>query len=361
MATAAVSGSLVNSRPPELVLKSVFGTGREGRWETVQQLFHEQIEPLYGSQGHLLKKLPESETLKTRLLVAEKNPVGVLVYQTAREDSHQKELGRYLEIKILHGHESRPEALPYLLDHLLELAKEHHSDSLCVRTPKQAPLVPFLEKNRFQALEERNGLVLYSRKIENLSNDSRKRKAEDDGKEEKLSSPTLFIKAKTAEAESKKIRLRPPDEPRPFPMPLPSTVDGIPKILSSKVLAENKLLLEKAKNEKCDNIPLKIIYLRMILEERKTIEGRINNGPFKNLKEGSFIRFFSQTNEAYCQVTKVNRYGSFAEMLQTEGVKSCLPDVHSLQEGIRIYDAIPGYADRAKKFGVLAIHIRVLK
>lgn len=417
---AAASVSVIPPKLPELELRNVFGTGREGRWETVQQLFREQIEPLYGSQGNLLKELPESEKLKTRLLVAEKEPVGVLVYQIATEDPHQKQLGRYLEVKVLHGDEKRPDARNFLLDHLLDLAKEHHTDSLCIRTSKQAPLIPFLEKNRFQVMEEKDGLVLYSRKIENLSNGSRKRKTEDDksplegsrnGKEERPDRPRLSPSSSRSAAEPRSVHLsphstkgdplsrrpeddegqdykrsrnekgekqgrspepapyRPPSvshlrqqfEPRPSHVPLPAAVDGIPRILSSKVVAENKSLLERAKKETRDNIPLKMIYLRPIIDGRKTIEGRINNGPFKKLQEGHFIRFHCQNTEAYCQVTKVNRYSSFAEMLQKEGVKPCLPDVPSLQEGIRIYDNIPGYADKARQFGVLAIHIRVLK
>lgn len=415
---AAASVSIIPPKLPELELRNVFGTGREGRWDTVQQLFRDQIEPLYGSQSKLLKELPESETLKTRLLVAEKEPVGVLVYQIATDDP-QKQLGRYLEIKVLHGNEKRPDARNFLLDHLLDLAKEHKVESLCIRTSKQAPLIPFLGKNGFQVMEEKDGLVLYSRKIENLSNGSRKRKTEEDksplegsrnGKEEKLDRPRLSPSSSSRPAaEPRSVHLspnsnkgdshsrRPEDdqgqdykrsrnekgekqgrspEPAPYrppsvshlrqqfeprPAPLPAAVDGIPRILSSKVVAENKSLLERAKKETRDNIPLKMIYLRPIIDGRKTIEGRINNGPFQKLKEGNFIRFFCQNTEAYCQVTKVNKYSSFAEMLQQEGVKPCLPDVNSLQEGIRIYDAIPGYAEKANRCGVLAIHIRVLR
>lgn len=421
MATAA-SIRVVSpaSKLPDLELRNVFGTGREGRWETVQQLFREQIEPLYGAQGNLLKELPESETLKTRLLVAEKEPVGVLVYKTAKEDPHQKQLGRYLEIKVLHGDEKRPDARNFLLDHLLDLAKEHKIDSLCIRTSKQAPLIPFLGKNGFQVMEEKDGLVLYSRKIENLSNGSRKRKTEDDksplegsrgGKEEKPDRPKLSPSSSSRPSAEPSVHLspnsakgdpllrrpdddegqdykrsrndkgekqgrspepapyRPPSvsqlkqhfEPSPAPTPASRMIEGIPRILSSKVIAENKLLLERAKKETRDNIPLKMVYLKPILDGRKTIEGRINNGPFQRLKEGNFIRFHCQSTEAYCLVTKVTKYSSFAEMLQTEGIKPCLPDVNSLQEGIRIYDSIPGYADKANRFGVLAIHIRVLR
>src|SRR5262249_38327732 len=135
--------------------------------------------------------------------------------------------------------------------------------------------------------------------------------------------------------------------------------DTIPKVQSSKVLAATKDLLEKAKN-KSDHCPVKMTYLKMILEGRKTIEGRINIPPFNNFKEGSLIRFFCHDTEAYCVVTKVVAYKSFAEMLEREGVKPCLPDVKSLKDAIEIYDKIPGYTDKAQKFGVVAIHIKLL-
>ena len=57
------------------------------------------------------------------------------------------------------------------------------------------------------------------------------------------------------------------------------------------------------------------------------------------------------------RVTKVNRYQSFRQMLEGEGVEACLPGVRGVDAGARIYDGIPGYSQRAMQFGVLAIHI----
>jgi ASC-1-like (ASCH) protein len=422
-ATSLGSLSPTATKQPELELKSVFGEGREGRWEKAQAIFKEQVEPLYGSQANLLKELPKSESLKTRLLVAGKDSIGILVYQTATEDRTQKQLGRFLEIKTLYAKENRINGPDFLLKHVLEIAKDHHVDSLCMRISKQAPLIPFLEANKFQRVEEQDGLVLYQRKIEDLT---RKRKPDEpppserhqNGKDDKTErryliprpssphatptpaaaayyshprSPEGKRRAEDDEATAAKrsrnekgekqdrflqqapyhppsvAQLRGHFEPVAPPphasryQPTDYAPGGIPKVQSSKAIAEGKDLLERAKRETRDHIPLKMIYLRMILDGRKTIEGRINNGPFKKLQAGAFIRFHCQGTEAYCQVLKVNRYGSFREMLEKEGVHPCLPDVRSLQEGVTIYDKIPGYADKAKQHGVLAIHIRLLR
>ncbi|MBS0648791.1 MAG: ASCH domain-containing protein [Verrucomicrobia bacterium] len=423
---AVTSINLSPSAPkqPELELKSVFGEGREGRWEKVQTIFKEQIEPLYGSQDKLLKELPKSENLKTRLLVAGKDSIGVLVYQTATEDRSQKQLGRFLEIKTLYAKEKIKGGPDFLLKHVLEIAKEHNVDSLCMRISKQVSLIPFLEVNKFQRIDEQDELVLYRRKIEDLT---RKRKPDEpppserhqNGKEEieqrhyripHPTSPHITLSPAPAAASSyhprspegkrraedeepiapkrsrndkgekqekfpEQTQYRPPSvaelrgrfEPSAPPphapryQPTDYAPGGIPKVMSSKAIAEGRELLDRAKRDTRDHIPLKMIYLRMILDGRKTIEGRINNGPFKKLQTGAFVRFHCQGTEAYCQVLKVNRYASFREMLEKEGVQPCLPDVHNLQQAVDIYDKIPGYADKAKQHGVLAIHIRLLR
>jgi ASC-1-like (ASCH) protein len=105
---------------------------------------------------------------------------------------------------------------------------------------------------------------------------------------------------------------------------------------------------------------LKKQYIKLIQSGQKTIEGRINSGMFKAFREGDRVRFFytqSPHDDALCLIKKVTRYKSFDEMLRAEGFKKCLPDVYSLDAAVRVYDNIPGYAEKARQFGVLAIEI----
>jgi ASC-1-like (ASCH) protein len=106
---------------------------------------------------------------------------------------------------------------------------------------------------------------------------------------------------------------------------------------------------------------LKKIYVNMIKEGRKTIEGRINSGMFSNLREGQLVRFFYMgydSGEVVCKITKLKIYNSFEEMLTEEGHEPCLPDAPSLDAAISTYHKIPGYTERARNSGVVAIHLK---
>jgi ASC-1-like (ASCH) protein len=106
-------------------------------------------------------------------------------------------------------------------------------------------------------------------------------------------------------------------------------------------------------------VTLKQQYLSLIKSGKKTVEGRIASGMFSRVFAGSRIRFFNQTDSVVCRVTKVTKYPSFREMLQGEGVEKCLPGTSTVDAGARIYDAIPGYRERAQQYGVVGIQLQV--
>lgn len=105
-------------------------------------------------------------------------------------------------------------------------------------------------------------------------------------------------------------------------------------------------------------------YIHQIRDGGKTIEGRINTGMFLRFKAGETVRFFYTSNpsdDVTCRIVKVAAFSNFPEMLEKEGFQKCLTDIRTLSEAIRIYDNIPGYKEKAARFGVLAIHLEVIK
>lgn len=126
----------------------------------------------------------------------------------------------------------------------------------------------------------------------------------------------------------------------------------------NQVPATQNTSIRPSKNH---TIPLKIQYLNQIISGRKTVEGRIDTGMMKGVKEGDTVSFFSGNTRVSCRVTKVNKYRSFSEMLQSEGVSKCLADVTDLNAGIRVYHSIPKYQERAAQFGVLAWQLEVIR
>ncbi len=66
---------------------------------------------------------------------------------------------------------------------------------------------------------------------------------------------------------------------------------------------------------------------RNIMERRKTIEGRLYRGVFKNLKRGDDIKFCNGNETIKAKVININKYDSFKNMLTNEEINKILPDV----------------------------------
>jgi ASC-1-like (ASCH) protein len=104
-------------------------------------------------------------------------------------------------------------------------------------------------------------------------------------------------------------------------------------------------------------------YINLIRSGQKTCEGRINSGGFANLSIGQTIEFFSKkdpSNRVSCRVVGINPYNSFYDMLVGEGVENMLPGVSSVEEGVRIYENIPSYMDRARRSGVVSLRLELI-
>lgn len=108
------------------------------------------------------------------------------------------------------------------------------------------------------------------------------------------------------------------------------------------------------------SVTLKPQYINMIRSGSKTVEGRINSGMFARVKPGDLIRFWARQDEVHVVVESIYQYGSWRAMLEGEGVQTCLPNIRALEEGVRLYNNLPGYREKAERFGVLALRIRVV-
>lgn len=95
-------------------------------------------------------------------------------------------------------------------------------------------------------------------------------------------------------------------------------------------------------------------YFDLVASGRKVIEVRVQYPNLRNLAAGQYIRFACGTDECLVQVTRVARYDTFEEMLDTEGPARVNPDSpreEQLANIRRIYG--PG----KEALGVLAIGI----
>ncbi len=99
-------------------------------------------------------------------------------------------------------------------------------------------------------------------------------------------------------------------------------------------------------------------YLSFILNEQKTVEGRLNKGKFKDLKIGDILLIGPEEKRFLIERTTV--YDTFREMIEKEGIENVIPDKDNIDEAKAVYYKF--YTkEQEKEFGVLAIKIKIIK
>ncbi len=110
------------------------------------------------------------------------------------------------------------------------------------------------------------------------------------------------------------------------------------------------------------NLSIQQQYFDAIKAGTKTVEGRLNSPKFKDLTSNMHIIFTCvQTQEQLdCLVEDVQVYQTFEEMLVAVGIENMLPGVRSLSEAVALYESFSTYKKDVKKYGALAITIKVV-
>lgn len=103
-------------------------------------------------------------------------------------------------------------------------------------------------------------------------------------------------------------------------------------------------------------------WFSLIGNGRKSVEGRLNKGDFKDLQIGDTILWYNndiQNKEILTKVTKKTVYKTFKQYLKKEGIDNCLPDTNNIRDGINIYYKY--YTkEQEKEFGVVAIRLELI-
>ena len=100
-------------------------------------------------------------------------------------------------------------------------------------------------------------------------------------------------------------------------------------------------------------------YLDAILSGLKTVEGRIAKPEYLALKPNELITFIDPNGKSCtAEICKVTHFTDFREMLEISTVQACIPGA-SLDEALEIYRSFPGYREKEKEFGVVAINIKL--
>lgn len=98
-------------------------------------------------------------------------------------------------------------------------------------------------------------------------------------------------------------------------------------------------------------------YLELIKCGQKRWEGRLKVGAAANLQVGYRVILSCGSEEIERKVRSVREYRSFESMLRDIGVQALLPGCNDLQTAIAIYHSFPGYSEREKTLGVVAMEL----
>lgn len=98
-------------------------------------------------------------------------------------------------------------------------------------------------------------------------------------------------------------------------------------------------------------------------DKTKRIEGRLNKGRFRDLREGQVIVFdkvaepTEPKDAILVQIKKIVRYRSFEEYLTQEGLRRTLPAVKTIADGVAVYRRFYSEDDE-RQYGILSLHVK---
>ena len=130
-------------------------------------------------------------------------------------------------------------------------------------------------------------------------------------------------------------------------------------------------LVAKTENcrEKIYKLSIKSEYLDLIVTKSKTVEIRLNVPDLECITKNDLIVFYDENERwSLCQVEYAEKYQTFDELLAFEGIANAIPIMkvkdktgcELIQEGVEMIYTLPGYKEKVKDYGALAIKIKYL-
>jgi ASC-1-like (ASCH) protein len=393
--TSSLSAS--SSGSAQWILKPILGSGREKRKTAVQDYL--------GDARHSLLSEIENGKYKCRVLCQKDDPTekifGIVIYGDQLLIRKFPIGSRLLDVKVLVSLEASSEStrdthLDVLLSEIKDAGKERRAESLLVTLSRTESVAhSFFTRKGFSEVSDTHAHHSEER-LFNLplseppssSNtaaaDTRKRTRAEEGCAQLIAEANELIPPsrheEKGEQTSQKRGMRESDHAsRSFHAPTFSGYDALPAAYypphtsahyhyphtgyAAAAYPSPQSSMTPAPSKSGPRplqVTLRKIYIHAIREGRKTIEGRVNSGMFQNLPVGREMRFFYMANaqdDVVCKVVKINKYASFREMVTKENYKACVPEAYSIDHAASLYEAIPGYVEKAQQYGVLAIHL----
>lgn len=100
----------------------------------------------------------------------------------------------------------------------------------------------------------------------------------------------------------------------------------------------------------------KDIFLQ-IKNGQKTVETRAATIKHKNIKKGDILIFVCGNDKIEKEVLKASIFKSIDQMLKRYKIKQIMPSVKTRQEMEDICYSFPGYRDKIKEHGIIALEL----
>jgi ASC-1-like (ASCH) protein len=418
------SSTTYHHQLPSAELEFVAIRSSSPHFSKVEEIFRSQIEPLYGNQDEALRKIKDGTDRKCEVLLNNDHLVGFIVYKREMQKEYESiGLIDSFEVKSLAviepGEKTRDTYGTMLINRVIQLAQRKFAKNLHITvSEKDKNLVEFLRSKGFSILATwqdkyikgvreflfqinvpEKKITRIIRQAESGSKEeekevskknekshfSEKSKNRDLEKQERKKDRISYEVVSNKESKKRKREESPPEK-ESIQMKenqrkkRKAEIDD-QKSKEQSISFRDRRGLTHSTGRDCSEstssrpsfysesrrrheLTLRKKYIHQIKSGQKTIEGRINSGIVLSYKPGDQIRFFYQqdpSDDVLCDITAIQKYESFRELLRQEGYRKCLTDVRSLEEAVKVYDQIPGYAERAAKFGVVAIHLNLKK
>ncbi len=107
-------------------------------------------------------------------------------------------------------------------------------------------------------------------------------------------------------------------------------------------------------------LTLKKIFIEQIRSGLKRVEARPYCGAVTKYQPGDTVRFYYYSNakdDVICKIAEIKIFPTFKELLEESNFSLCIPSTKNFDEALKVYQQIPKYSEKEKKFGVVAIHL----
>uniref|UniRef100_A0A6C0ADQ5 ASCH domain-containing protein n=1 Tax=viral metagenome TaxID=1070528 RepID=A0A6C0ADQ5_9ZZZZ len=99
-------------------------------------------------------------------------------------------------------------------------------------------------------------------------------------------------------------------------------------------------------------------WFSLIKSGKKVVEGRINSKKYSSMQVGDKLILSTENEFLRLTIKKITKYKSFEDMIICETLERVLPNIETIEEGIKVYKQF--YKPEIEKhYGVIAIKISV--